>query len=218
MALSAGRLDLTNYFDLNGLANDESTQFLSDALVNNQMLGLSSNGTGAAVEYDPKNGFRLKFGLQQSNTDAINLSDSMYTLTEVGYTLTPFALPEGTYRAQRDFRPRASRSPTPVRAAHRQPRLQRHRVHGSEDQEDGRQHFPGQQREPAHGDDVPRRPLRGDRRDAGKQGVRRHQPYPHAAMPAATRHRVYPSVSVRRACRGAPDANGASPTNHLKIA
>ncbi len=98
LALTTGRLDLTNYFDRNALSNDESTQFLSDALVNNQMLGLSSNGTGVAAELDPKNGFRLKFGLQQSNTDATSLSDSMYTLSEAGYTFTPFALPEGTYR------------------------------------------------------------------------------------------------------------------------
>jgi hypothetical protein len=98
LALTAGRLDLTNYFDQNALANDESTQFISDALVNNQMLGLAVNGTGVAAELDPKNGFRLKFGFQQSNTDATNLSDSLFTLTEAGYTFTPFALPEGTYR------------------------------------------------------------------------------------------------------------------------
>ena len=98
LALTAGRLDLTAFFDQNAVANDESTQFISDALVNNQMLGLSSNGTGFASEFDPKNGFRFKFGLQQSNTDATNLSDSLYTLTEAGYTFTPFALPEGTYR------------------------------------------------------------------------------------------------------------------------
>src|SRR5262245_9073926 len=70
LALTAGRLDLTNYFDHNALANDESTQFISDALVNNQMLGLAVNGTGVATEFDPKNGLKLKFGLQQSNTDA----------------------------------------------------------------------------------------------------------------------------------------------------
>ena len=98
LALTAGRLDLTNYFDANAFANDESTQFISDALVNNQMLGLGSNGTGAATEFDPKNGFRFKFGFQQSNTDATNLSDSLFTLSEVGYTFTPFSLPEGSYR------------------------------------------------------------------------------------------------------------------------
>jgi hypothetical protein len=62
------------------------------------MLGLATNGTGAATEFDPKNGFRFKFGFQQSNTDATNLSDSFYTLSEVGYTFTPFTLPEGSYR------------------------------------------------------------------------------------------------------------------------
>ena len=98
LALTAGRLDLTNYFDANAFSNDESTQFLSDALVNNQMLGLGSNGTGVAAEFDAKTGLRFKFGFQQSNNDATNLSDSMYTLSEVGYTFTPFALPEGTYR------------------------------------------------------------------------------------------------------------------------
>jgi hypothetical protein len=96
--LTTGRLDLTNYFDKNAFSNDESTQFLSDALVNNQMLGLGSNGTGVAAEFDPKNGFRLKFGLQQSNDDATNLSESLFTLSEVGYTFTPFSLPEGSYR------------------------------------------------------------------------------------------------------------------------
>ena len=98
LALTTGRMDLTNYFDANAFSNDESTQFLSDALVNNQMLGLTSNGTGVAAEFDPKNGFRFKFGLQQSNNDALNLSDSLFTLSEVGYTFTPFSLPEGSYR------------------------------------------------------------------------------------------------------------------------
>jgi hypothetical protein len=110
LSLSAGRLDLTNYFDQNAFANDESTQFISDALVNNQMLGLAVNGTGVAAEFDPKNGFRAKFGLQQSNTDATNLSESMYTLAEVGYTMTPFALPEGNYRLW--FRTDNSAAPT----------------------------------------------------------------------------------------------------------
>ena len=99
LALTTGRLDLTNYFDANALSNDESTQFLSDALVNNQMLGLAATAPAWPPSSIPKNGFRLKFGLQQSNNDATNLSDSLFTLSEVGYTFTPFALPEGSYRA-----------------------------------------------------------------------------------------------------------------------
>jgi len=98
LGLTAGRLDLTNYFDRNAVANDETTQFISDALVNNQMLGLASNGTGAVFEFDPKKSFTVRFGIQQSNDDATSLSDSIYSLSEVGYTATPFSLPEGHYR------------------------------------------------------------------------------------------------------------------------
>lgn len=98
LAVVAGRLDLTNYFDHNAAANDETTQFLSDALVNNPALGLSSNGTGVGAVFDPKNGFNFKFGLQQSNPDAANLSDSIYTLVEAGYVARPPGLGEGSYR------------------------------------------------------------------------------------------------------------------------
>ena len=98
LALTAGRLDLTNYFDANAFANDESTQFISDALVNNQMLGLAVNGVGVASEFDAKNGLKLKFGFQQSSPEPTSLGDSLFTLSEVGYTFTPFSLPEGTYR------------------------------------------------------------------------------------------------------------------------
>ena len=98
LGLVAGRLDLTNYFDHNAAANDETTQFLSDALVNNPTLGLAVNGTGVAATYDPKNGLTFKAGFQQSNTDATNLSNSIYSLAEVGYLMTPFSLPEGNYR------------------------------------------------------------------------------------------------------------------------
>jgi hypothetical protein len=98
LGVTVGRVDLTNYFDHNAAANDETTQFLSDALVNNPALGLSTNGAGGALVFDPKNGMTLKFGIQQSNTDATNLSDSLYSLAEVSYLITPFRLGEGTYR------------------------------------------------------------------------------------------------------------------------
>jgi len=98
LAISAGRLDLTNYFDRNAVANDETTQFISDGLVNNPTLGLATNGAGVVAVFDPKNGFAFKAGLQQSNNDATNLSQSMYSLAEVDYVARPPGLSEGNYR------------------------------------------------------------------------------------------------------------------------
>ncbi len=99
LALVGGRLDLTNFFDRNAAANDETTQFLSDALVNNPTLGLATNGSGFAAVFDPKIGVTFKAGFQQSNPNATNLSDSMYSLAEVGYLTTLPSLGEGNYRA-----------------------------------------------------------------------------------------------------------------------
>ena len=98
LAISAGRLDLTNYFDRNAVANDETTQFISDALVNNPALALSTNGTGVVGVFDPKNGLAFKAGIQQSNNDATNLSESIYSLAEIDYVARPRGLSEGNYR------------------------------------------------------------------------------------------------------------------------
>jgi hypothetical protein len=98
LAITAGRLDLTNYFDHNAAANDETTQFLSDGLVNNPMLGLSTNGPGVSLVFDPKRSVNFKIGFQQSKTEATNLSDSIYSLAELGFLVTPLSLGEGNYR------------------------------------------------------------------------------------------------------------------------
>jgi len=98
LSLIAGRLDLTNYFDHNAAANDETRQFLSDALVNNPTLNLAVNGSGFAAVYDPKGGFVFKVGIQQSKTEATNLSQSLYSLGELGYVARLPGLGEGNYR------------------------------------------------------------------------------------------------------------------------
>lgn len=98
LTLVGGRLDLTNYFDGNAVANDETTQFISDPMVVNPMLGLSSNGAGLAAIYDPSGLFNFKLGVQQSSEEAKSLSEAVYTLGEVGLRARPFGLGEGNYR------------------------------------------------------------------------------------------------------------------------
>jgi hypothetical protein len=48
--------------------------------------------------FDPKRSVNFKIGFQQSNTDATSLSDSIFSLAEIGYLATPFSLGEGNYR------------------------------------------------------------------------------------------------------------------------
>ena len=99
VGISVGRLDLTTHFDKNVAANDETTQFISDALVNNPVLGLSSNGFGIVAEYDPKKSYNFKVGYQQSNPETgASLHDSAFTLAEFEYIAHIGDLGEGHYR------------------------------------------------------------------------------------------------------------------------
>lgn len=97
LAVVAGRLDLTNYFDRNAAANDETRQFLSDALVNSPVLGLTSDGAGIAAVYDPRKSWSFAFGFQQNAPAARSLSSSIVPLAEVSYTARPLSLPPGHY-------------------------------------------------------------------------------------------------------------------------
>ena len=101
LGLTIGRIDVTTHFDRNVAANDETRQFISDALVNNPVLGLSSNGFGAVAEWDPKKSWNFKLGVQQSsdpNNQLGSLADSMFKLAEFEYIARPFGLGEGHYR------------------------------------------------------------------------------------------------------------------------
>lgn len=98
LKISLGRLDLTSIFDRNTVANDENSQFISDALVNNPVLGLSENGLGVAAVWDPKGSYNIKVGVQQSSSSSTNLNDSVFSLAEFEYIARPFGLGEGHYR------------------------------------------------------------------------------------------------------------------------
>ena len=101
LGLTVGRIDVTTHIDRNVAANDETTQFISDALVNNPVLGLSSNGFGGVAEWDPKKSWNFKVAVQQSadpNNQLGSLADSMFKLAEFEYIAQFGGLGEGHYR------------------------------------------------------------------------------------------------------------------------
>ena len=83
-----GQLDLTNYFDRNVFANDETTQFLNGALVNNPMLKQPVNGAGMTLRWDA--GRDLGFSLGGQTTHALDedfLSEP-FVIGEIDYHST----------------------------------------------------------------------------------------------------------------------------------
>ncbi len=93
-----GLIDITNYFDRNLVANDETTRFLNAALVNNPMLKPPLNGPGLAVRYDADRDIGLAVGVQSPNRSGATVANKVYAIAEVDYQthFLPFGL--GNYR------------------------------------------------------------------------------------------------------------------------
>ncbi len=99
LTITGGILDLTNYFDSNTVANDETTQFITDTLVNNPLLAApGNNGGGLTAVFDSKTGLIFKVGLQRGENAMSNLEKKNYSVFEVDYLSHFRGLPEGHYR------------------------------------------------------------------------------------------------------------------------
>jgi len=99
LTVSAGMLDLTNYFDLNTVANDETSQFITDGLVNNLFLGVPSNGAGVVAAFDPKIGLIFRAGAQRGASVENGLAQKVYSMFEAEYLSRIPGLQVGHYRA-----------------------------------------------------------------------------------------------------------------------
>ena len=95
---AVGKIDLTNYFDTNLAANDETSQFLSSAFVNNSALQQPGNGPGAIAFYDTRKSWRLGVGIQNPSDSGFAVTDHPYFITEAAYTTRFFQGYEGNYR------------------------------------------------------------------------------------------------------------------------
>lgn len=93
-----GKIDLTNYFDQNGIANDETAAFLNTSLVNNPLLAQPVNGPGVAVLFNPKGDLGARFGVQSSDGSSRNVAQKVYAVAEIDYHAHPVQTLTGNYR------------------------------------------------------------------------------------------------------------------------
>jgi len=97
LIITAGKIDLTNYFDSNAVANDENSQFLAGALVNSAVLGAPGNGPGLRLQARLSEALVLGLGYGSGDTDSDDFIDHGYGIVELDYKLKLGEL-EGTYR------------------------------------------------------------------------------------------------------------------------
>jgi len=110
-----GKIDLTGGFECRGCpvafdgssyANDETTQFLSSALVNNPTIPFPDNGLGAAVYLEPVAGFYVSAGAADAQADAretgfrtaFHGADRFFGIFETGFAVDVAKGLPGAYR------------------------------------------------------------------------------------------------------------------------
>ena len=95
---TVGKVDLTNYFDANEVANDETAQFLSSGFVNNLAVEWpEDNGLGARVTWSPREWLDLSLGWAESDSDWEDIFDDGFGIFEVGLKPNLMGMP-GNYR------------------------------------------------------------------------------------------------------------------------
>lgn len=82
-----GKLDLTNYFDPNSVANDEYSQFLSNALVNNISWAIPSNGAAMLVRFDVTDRTFLSASISSADQNAGTLGDDLFRIAQISQSL-----------------------------------------------------------------------------------------------------------------------------------
>jgi hypothetical protein len=98
LIMTIGKIDLTNYFDANSVANDENSQFLAGAFVNSAVLGASGIGPGIRINGKVSESVTLGLGYGSGDSDTSDIFDHGFGITELAYQSKLGGL-EGNYRA-----------------------------------------------------------------------------------------------------------------------
>lgn len=97
VTFTIGKLDLTNYFDGNEVANDETTQFLSGGFVNNIAIEFPDNSAAARLTLSPNELLDISAGAQSGDSDWEDISEKPFLMAEADVK-PKFGDLQGNYR------------------------------------------------------------------------------------------------------------------------
>lgn len=78
--VTAGKIDLTNYFDINTAANDETMQFVSGSFINSSAFPVPSNSPGIRALVNFKNVLRFQLGLASTDNSGDDLFGELFKI------------------------------------------------------------------------------------------------------------------------------------------
>ncbi len=89
ITITLGKIDMTNYFDNNASANDETLQFISGAFINNSSFAVPSSSPGIRFRTTILQRFHIQFGLSSQDNNGLSLYHDLYKVAGVGWTIAP---------------------------------------------------------------------------------------------------------------------------------
>ncbi len=89
LKLITGKIDLTNYFDNNTSANDETVQFISNAFINNTSFAVPSNAPGALVRGVLFDRIFLQYAMSKIQNTGDEIFSELYKIASIGYKFLP---------------------------------------------------------------------------------------------------------------------------------
>lgn len=82
-SITVGKIDLTNYYDPNSIANDEYSQFLTNAFVNSSALAAPGNSPGLTMNTELLNNFTFQFGLASNDNSGDQIFQNLFLIAQL---------------------------------------------------------------------------------------------------------------------------------------
>ncbi|RCW38949.1 carbohydrate porin [Marinilabilia salmonicolor] len=89
ITITAGKIDLTNYFDNNSSANDETMQFISGSFINSAAFAVPANSPGVRLRTTLLNKYHFQFGVSSSDNSGDEIFHDIYRIGSLGWTVLP---------------------------------------------------------------------------------------------------------------------------------
>lgn len=84
--VTAGKIDLTNYFDVNAVANDETMQFITGAFINSSALAVPSNSPGIRLKSTFFNRLHIQLAFSNYFNSGSDIFSHIFRIGGIGYT------------------------------------------------------------------------------------------------------------------------------------
>ncbi len=98
LTVTAGKIDLTNYFDNNNVANDETAQFINGTFVNSAALPVSGNSAGLHLRTSIFHLFSLQMGFASVDNSGDYIADQLLKIGSAAVRIFPDSEHEGNIR------------------------------------------------------------------------------------------------------------------------